>query len=423
MQRHIPFLLLAGLLASDLRAQRAFTWQELRDRLAAANPTLQAAQINIDESRASEITAYLRPNPDLTGSLDQIDLFAKQPSPSGNGGDTYSPFAFTLPSASVSYLHERQHKRELRRDSAKGATDIAVSNQADLQRNLVFNLRGAFVQTLQAKAWLQLARENLSYWDHALQISRDRFQAGDIAEAELDRLELQRIQYETDINTATVNLRTAKIQLLQLLNQRTPVDEFDVTGPYEFSENVPTIEEFRTIALNARPDLKAAAQAIEKAQTDHRLAVSNGSTDPTFSADFARNPPIPVYLGVSMSIPLRIFDRNQGEKARTQLDITRSQRLRDAMEAQVLSDVNSAYVTLMSTLNLLRPYKVSYLPRAAKVRDIVSFSYQNGGAALLDFLDSQQAYRATEVNYIDLIGSYLSAAAQLNLAVGQEVIQ
>ena len=176
-------------------------------------------------------------------------------------------------------------------------------------------------------------------------------------------------------------------------------------------------------ALNARPDLKAAAQAIEKAQTDHRLAVSNGSTDPTFSADFARNPPIPVYLGVSMSIPLRIFDRNQGEKARTQLDITRSQRLRDATEAQVLSDVNSAYVTLMSTLNLLRPYKVSYLPRAAKVRDIVSFSYQNGGAALLDFLDSQQAYRATEVNYINLIGSYLSAAAQLNLAVGQEVIQ
>jgi outer membrane protein, heavy metal efflux system len=420
MRRQFRFLLLAGLLASNLRAQRAFTWQELRDRLAATNPTLQAGQINIDESRAAEVTAYLRPNPDFSLSMDGFQV-------APNSG-IWRPLSGVVETPGFSYLHERNGQRELRRDSAQGATDIAALNQADLRRNLLFNLRNAFVQTLQAKAWLQLARDNLSYWDNELRISRDRFNAGDIAEADLDRLELQRIQYETDVNTATVNLRTAKIQLQQLVVDRTPVDQFDLTGPYDFSESLPSLEEFRTMALDARPDLKAAARSVAVARIAHNLAIANGSTDPTFSAWYSHNPSFSnsfanETIGGSISIPLRIFDRNQGEKARTELDISRSQRLRDAAEAQVLSDVNSAYVTLMSTLNLLRPYKTSYLPRAAKVRDTVSFSYQNGGASLLDFLDSQQAYRVTEVNYINLIGSYLSAAAQLNLAVGQEVIQ
>jgi len=420
MRRQFPFLLLACVLASNVRAQRAFTWQELRDRLAVTNPTLQAGQINIDESRAAEVTAYLRPNPDFSLSVDGFQV-------APNSG-IWRPLSGVVETPGFSYLHERADKRELRRDNAQGATDIAALSQADLRRNLLFNLRSAFVQTLQAKAWLQLARDNLGYWDNELRISRDRFNAGDIAEADLDRLELQRIQYETDVNTATVNLRTAKIQLQQLVVDRTPVDQFDLTGPYDFSESIPTLEDFRMMALDARPDLKAAARSVEIARIAHNLAIANGSTDPTFSAWYSHNPSFSnafanQTVGGSISVPLRIFDRNQGEKTRTELDISRSQRLRDAAEAQVLSDVNSAYVTLMSTLNLLRPYKTSYLPRAAKVRDTVSFSYQNGGASLLDFLDSQQAYRATEVNYINLIGSYLSAAAQLNLAVGQEVIQ
>ena len=164
-------------------------------------------------------------------------------------------------------------------------------------------------------------------------------------------------------------------------------------------------------------------ESIAKAKTDNRLAWANGSTDPTFGVDFARNPPIPVYLGFSVSIPLRIFDRNQGEKARTQLDITRNQRLRDAAEAEVLSDVDSAYSTINSNLTLLKTYKANYLQRATQVRDTVLFSYQNGGASLLDFLQAQQDYRSVRVNYLNLIGSYLNSAAQMNFAVGREAIQ
>jgi cobalt-zinc-cadmium efflux system outer membrane protein len=269
----------------------------------------------------------------------------------------------------------------------------------------------------------QNARENLDYWDRELTVNRIRFRAGDMAQVDLNRLELQRIQFESDLETATVNLRTAKIQLLTLLNDRTPIEQFDVIGPFDFSGSLMPLEEFRSIALAGRPDLKAAMQSVDLAKTNHLLAVANGSTDPTFGMDFARNPPIPAYFGLSMSIPLRIFDRNQGEKARTQIDIGRSERLRDATQAQVFSDVDSSYATIGSALNLLRPYRDKYLKLAEDTRDRISFSYQNGGASLLDFLDVEKAYRDTRLAYLNLIGSYLTAAAQLNMAVGREAIQ
>jgi cobalt-zinc-cadmium efflux system outer membrane protein len=393
------------------------TWQEVKDQFERSNQTLRAAQLGIDESRAQEVTAFLRPNPDFTFTFDQINIFTKNPV------DRYAPFALALPFASTSYLHERRHKRQLRLESAQKGTAVAQSELADQERNLLFNLRNAFVQVLQAKAVRDLAKENLSYYDHELVISRDRFKAGDIARVDLDRLELQRVQYESDLQTAEVNLRTNKIQLLNLLNSHTPLDQFDITGPFEFSDQLPGLDDLRRIAAETRPDLKAAVQSVDKAHTDYRLAVANGSTDPTFGMDFARNPPIPVYLGFSVSIPLRIFDRNQGEKERTRLDITRNERLRDAAEIQVTSDVDSAYATMNSTVTLLTPYKTKYLETASRVRDTIAFSYQHGQASLVDYLDAQRDYRAVEVSYLNLVGSYLTAASQLNLAVGREVIQ
>src|SRR5271157_861980 len=415
-------ILLTGLLQATATAQTSLTWQEIKTKFEAANPTLRAGQLSIDESRAAEITAYLRPNPNLTGTIDQINPLSTIPSPV-SGNSVYRPLANALPFGSLSYLHEREHKRELRLESARKSTGIASSTYADQERTLLFSLRNSFVQTLQAKAVQQNARENLAYWDRELAVNRTRFSAGDMAQVDLNRLELQRVQFESDLETATVNLRTAKIQLLTLLNDRTPIEQFDVAGPYDFIEGLLPLEEFRTIAMEARPDLKAALQSVELAKTNHLLAVANGSTDPTFSLDFARNPPIPAYFGLSVSIPLRIFDRNQGEKARTELDIGRNERLQDAAQAQVFSDVDSAYVTLASALNLLRPYRDKYLKLAADTRDRIAFSYRNGSASLLDYLDAEKAYRDTRLAYLNLIGSYLTVAAQMNMAVGRAVIQ
>ena len=394
---------------------QAWTWEQVKDRLELNNPTLLAGELNISELQAQEITAHLRPNPNLALLTDQIAPFTT--------GEPHGVFAYLLPSATVSYLHERAHKRELRTESAQKGTAVGRSQQKDLERGLLFNLRSAFVQTLQAKAVLKVSLDNLEYYDHVLKISRDRFEAGDIAQIDLDRLELQRVQYESDVQTAEVNLRTAKIQMLMLLNDRTPIEQFDLVGVFDFNDQIESLESYRLTALESRPDLKAAIQSVDKAQTDYKLAVANGSTDPTFSFDVGRNPPIDFYFGFDVSFPLRVFDRNQGEKLRTKLDITRQERLKDAAEAQVFSDVDTAYATLNSNLTLLRPYKQKYLAQAVRVRETILFSYQHGGASLLDFINAENDYRAVELSYVNLVGSYLTSAAQLNQAVGREVIQ
>jgi cobalt-zinc-cadmium efflux system outer membrane protein len=408
-----------ALLPANAAAQTSLTWEQVRTRFETVNPTLRAGRISIDESRATEITAYLRPNPQAVVSVDQFPLV----------GDATDPSQNLITVGAFNYLYERQHKRELRRDSAKGATAIAESGQDDNVRNLLFSLRAAFVQTLQAKAFQTLAQQNLTNYDQVIALGRERLQAGDIAQIDFDRLQLQRVQFESDVQTAEVNLRTAKIQLLRLLDDMTPVDQFDVTGVYEFAEPIETLASLRQIALDTRPDLRAARQAIEKAMTDYRLATSNGSADPTIGLDLGHQqtrdnstPPLSTWIGLNVSVPVRIFDRNQGEKLRTQLDISRTEQLLEAMRVQVLSDVDAGFATVMSTLALLRPYKATYLDQATRVRDAMTFSYQSGNASLVDFLQAQQEYRAVQVTYVNLVAAFLNAINQLSLAVGREVI-
>lgn len=409
----------AALAVAPLCAQTGLTWQQVKDKFEAGNPILKSAQISIDESRAAEITAYLRPNPDIGLSTDGTQL--------ARYAGVWRPFVGTQEVPSFSYLHERANKRELRLANAKKSTEIAATTYLDQERGLIFNLRTAFASVLQAKAFLENAVLNLTYWDHELQIDKKRLDAGDIAPIDYQRLHQQRVQFETDFETATVNLRTAKIQLLMMLDDRTPIEKFDVTGPYEYAELARPLEEFRNAALDTRPDLRIAMQNVELAKLTYQLAVANGSTDPTYSVWVSHNPSFNnpfdnITLGGSISIPLRIFDRNQGEKARTQLDISRNQRMYDAAKAQVFNDVDSAYVTVQSIVNLLRSYRQSYLEEAAQIRDRVRYSYENGGNSLLDYLDAEKGFRDVRLAYLNLIGSYLAAAAQMNQAVGKEVL-
>jgi outer membrane protein, heavy metal efflux system len=397
-----------------------WTWDQVKEHFELANTTLMANKLNIDELKAEEITAHLRPNPDFTLSADGTQI-----APSHG---VWQPFAGTFVSPAVSQLFERRNKRNLRYEAAKQGTAIGAAQASDSERTLLFNLRNAFVGVLEAKAVLQLAQNNLEYYDKILKVSRDRFDAGDIARIDLDRLELQRLQYESDLQNAIVNLRTTKINLLALLGDHRPIDSFDVVGTFDFSEDLTSLDDYRQDALNSRPDLRAAVLTVQQSETNYKLAEANGSTDPTISLWFTHNgsfnnPDALNTLGASVSIPLRIFDKNQGEKLRTKIDIQRNEKLRQGTEIQVYSDVDSAYATLVANINLLKPYKRQYLEQAVRVRDTVQFSYQNGGASLLDFLNAESDYRNVQLSYVNLVGAYLTAAAQMNQAVGREVIQ
>lgn len=416
-----PFIVtaLCALALGPAQAQQPLTWDQLKARFEAANSQLKADALAVDEMKAEEITAYLRPNPQATVSADGTQIARH------NG--VWQPLNGTDVQSSFSYLHERDHKRELRQQSAQEGTQITASEHADLERNLLFNLRALYIATLQAKEVYRLSKDDLEYYDHIIQISQDRYKAGDLAQIDLDRIELLRVQYESEMQQAIVGLRTAKIQLLQLLNDHTPVNQFDVAGAFDFSDALKPLEDYRNVALDNRPDLRAALLSLQQADTNHKLAVANGSTDPTFSSWYTwnasnNNPNAQQTLGLSVNVPLRIFDRNQGEKQRTLIDIGRNQQLTEAARAQVFSDVDSAYEQVHSNIELLRPYKAKYNDQALRVRDTVTYAYQHGGASLMDFLNAQSDYRQVQLAYVQLIGAYLTAAGQLNLAAGSEVL-
>ena len=400
-------------------SQQALSWDQVKARFEATNPALKADADNVDEMRAEEITAYLRPNPQFTLSADGTQIAPHD--------GVWTPFKGTYEQPNFSYLHERDHKRELRLESAQEGTRITEAQHEDLKRNLEFTLRAAFVETLEAKAVLDMAKADLDYYDKIIEISRARLRAGDIAQIDFDRIELLRVQYESELQTAIVNLRTAKIQLLQLMDDRTPLDQFDVTGMFDFSDALDPLDSFRQAALAARPDLQAALETMQQSLTNHKLAISNGSTDPPYAGWYTynssnNNPNGIQTLGASVSIPLRMFDRNQGEKKRTQIDIDRAQQASEATRAQVFGDVDTAYEVVRSNVELLKPYKAKYNDEALRVRDTVSYAYFHGGASLMDFLNAQSDYRQVQLAYTQLIGAYLTSAAQLNLAVGREVI-
>lgn len=408
--RAVMVLALAG---PGARAQITLNWEQVRERFQTNNPALAAGRINIEENRANEITAGLRPNPTLSLVSDQWRMFS---------GNPFRPFGEAQTIPVVSQEIERRNKRGLRVQSAQLATSMATTDQADLERQLLFNLRDAFVRTLQAKSILELAEENIRYYDKTIELNRRRFESGDVSRADFERIELQRAQYESDLETARVNLRTAKINLLALMNDRMPVDSLDVTGEFDFKETILLPDELHQAALEARGDIRSARTAIEKAKVDNKLAWANGSWDPNVGMEYGRIGPDHT-IGFDLSIPIRIFDRNQGEKLRTSLEIRRSEENRENVVVNAFRDIDSAYASVDSVRRLLRPYRDKYLPEAARVRDAVSFAYSRGAASLLDFLDSQKAYRDTQLSYRNLIASYLSAANQLNLAVGREVLE
>jgi cobalt-zinc-cadmium efflux system outer membrane protein len=407
-------------LANSASAQQALTWDQVKAKFEAVNPVLKADAANVEEMKAEEITAFLRPNP-------QVGLLADGTQIVPHDG-VWTPFKGTYEQPSISYLHERERKRELRLESAKEGTQISQSQHTDLERNLIFGLHSAFVQTLQAKAVLALAKADLEYYDKIIDISRARFNAGDLAKIDLARIELQRVQYESEIETAIVNLRQQKIQLLLLLDDRTPVDRFDVIGLFELGPDLQPLSDYHQIALDNRPDLRAAIQTIQQSQTNHKLAISNGSADPTFGAWYTHNsstnnPNGIQTIGLSVNIPLRIFDKNQGEKKRTLIDIDKSQDAAEAAKAQVFSDVDNAYELVRSNIALIKPYKAQYLDQSVYVRDTVTFAYQHGGASLMAFLNAHSDYRVVQLAYLQLIGAYMTAAGQMNLAVGHEEFQ
>jgi cobalt-zinc-cadmium efflux system outer membrane protein len=388
------------------------TLQQAVDRALAANPNLLSARQHVAAVEANKITAGLRQNPTLTLYGQGLTL---PETPSVSAGN---PFFY---SANVSRLFERGNKRQLRLDSATAAAESTQSLYHDQQRQLVLAVRGAFTSMLLAKASLAVADENLADYRKTVDLSRSRLDAGDITRTDFERIDLQQAQFEADADNARLQLQQASAELQLLFGSDHPSPTFDVTGTLDPPQVPLTMAEAEQKGLQSRPDYLAARQALTASEADAKLAIANGKTDPTVGAEYDRNG-IDNSFGLNLAVPLRIFDRNQGEKERTRYEVDASRLAVTAARNQVVADVDQAWLALDTARQMAQRYNSHYLDEAGHVRDNLQFSYRNGNSTLLDYLSALRDYRAIRISALTANAQVWLAIHQLSFATATDIL-
>src|SRR6185437_7754493 len=363
------------------------TLQQAVDRALTGNPSLTSAREHLSAVHATILTASARQNPTLTLQGQGVTL----PEINNNGGNPYDY------SANVSRLFERGQKRRWRMEGATDTEQVTESQLHDQERQLVLSVRQAFTNMLAAKAGLAIAEENLTDYRKTVDLSKARLDAGAITRTDFERIDLQLAQFEADDDSARLSMQQASAQLQQLFGVDHPSPTFDVTGTLDPPSLTLTMADAETRALAARPDYQAAKQSLLLAQANARFAIANGTADPTLASEYERSGADNTF-GVSLSIPLRIFDRNQGEKERTRYEVDSSRLAVVAARNQVVSDVDQAWLALDTAQHQAVRYNTHYLAEAGRVRDNLQFSYRNGNSTLLDYLDALRDFRSIHLS-------------------------
>ena len=367
------------------------------------NPTLMAQQAALFATKAGETTAALRPNPTM-------NFLAEQLKP----GESQQDAQYTI---NVGQPIELGSKRQRRIDSARAATQVATYQLDDVRRQVILQVKSAFAGALIARDQLALAEANLKTLDDTERIQRLRAEKGDISELELLRIQVQRFTFERDAADARQALAAARIALRTAAGAANIAEDFDVTGELGFTESSLDRAVLVRRALDSRPDLRAAEADRERARADYRLARANAWWDVTPQIEYQRIGPDDT-IGFGFSFPLRIFDRNQGEIARTQAEITRVDSVREATALQLLASLETDRQAALTQRERVLSLRDVYLPKATRARDTVEYAYRRGGQSLLDFLDAQRSYRETALAHLQALGAYLAALYQLEADIG-----
>lgn len=377
------------------------------------NQALRAQRLNIDQSKAGEVTASLKPNPTLGNLVDTIPIFSPQ----------NIRLSTQIYSESLSYTVERGGKREQRVVVAKDNTDIAAKTVTDNERQLRFQVAQAFINVLLAKSVLQLSQDDLANFSQELDLNKARLTAGDLAEGDYLKLSLQKLQFEQDVSAAQLGLIQARVGLRQMLGYQSVAEDFDVSGNLEHKKHVIQLEDLQKQALANRPDLQAAHSGVTLANDTVALAFANKVRDWTWSTDYTNQNFGINGVGVSLSFDLPIHDRNQGEIARSQAAVKQAVETESQTQVGVLTDVVNAYHGLNTGEEVVALFEGGYLDQATQSRDISTYAYQRGAATILDILDAERSYRATQLAYRQAVATQMIAAEQVNLVVGTRVIQ
>ena len=378
------------------------------------NHNLLAARTTIQQSEAEETTANLRPNPTLFTDWEYLPL-------NHSAQNAQYLHDSTEADLGLSYLLERGKKRQHRLAAARDITAQTRSLVTDNERGLTFNTASLFVNVQLAESTLELADKDLKSFQKTVDLSHLRYEKGAISEDDYLKIELQLLQFETDYQQAELAKVQALSDLRQLLGYESVSADYDVAGPFDYQPLKGNLEDFQLKALQNRPDLRAAQQGITAATSQYELQRAIGKQDVTVSGNYSHVNGINA-ASFAGSIPLAIFNRNQGEIARTRFAITQAQEQEKATNGQALTDVRDAYEGLRVSDRIVQLYRSGYLDVEHKDRDIAEYAYQRGAVSLLDFLDAERSYRATQLAYRQALASYLLALEQLRQAVGTRAL-
>jgi cobalt-zinc-cadmium efflux system outer membrane protein len=377
----------------------------------AHNHSLQATRTLILQNQAQEITANLRPNPTLLADTQFVPFFSPQDFSGDNLNETQQ---FDI---GIGYLFERGHKRQRRLQAARDQTGVQRAQVADAERTLAFNVGQQFVSVLLAESTLQFALQDLKSFQQTVDIGEAQFKAGFIGEGDYLKIKLQLLQFQTDVSSARLAKVQALVSLRSTLGYNAVPADYDVVGDLAYQPLKGNLEDFQAKALTERPDFRAAELGITAAQSQILLAKANAKVDVNGTYDFTHvSGENTASIFVSFELP--IFNRNQGEIARTGFALTQAQQQQQAASDTVLSDVANAYESVRSNDEVVQLYTSGYLKQAQDSRDISEYAYKRGAASLLDFLDAERSYRSVQLAYRQALASYMTALEQLKEAVG-----
>jgi outer membrane protein, heavy metal efflux system len=376
----------------------------------AHNHALLAERTTIAQSKDAEITANLRPNPDL--GLDYIGLPLRPSQFNWNNIDQTTEF-----DAGISYLFERGKKRQNRLQAARDQTSVAVSTVSDNERTLTFNVATAFTNVLLAESTLDFAQQDLKSFENTINISESQYKAGDMSEGDFLKIKLQLLQFQTDVTAAILAKQQALVSLRQLLGFESVSLDYDVAGTLEYRKLPYNVEDLEAMALKNRPDLRAAQQGVTAAQSAYKLQRAEGKVDVTGTLNYTHISDQDT-TSFYVNFPLPIFNRNQGQIAQARDAIVQAQETEREASEQVMSDVQSAFEGVRTNEQTLQIYQSGYLDQSKQSVDISEYAYRRGAASLLDFLDAERTYRDTQLAYLQQLASYMLALEQLREAVG-----
>ena len=375
------------------------------------NHSIQATRTLILQNQAQEITANLRPNPTLGADSQFVPIFDPQYF-SADNLDQVQQFDI-----GIGYLFERGHKRPRRLQAARDQTEVTRAQVADAERTLAFNVGQQFVSVLLAESTLQFALRDLQSFQQTVDISEAQLKAGYIGEGDYLKIKLQLLQFQTDVSSARLARVQALVSLRELLGYNAVPADYDVIGDLAYQPLKGTMEDLQMKAVDMRPDLRAANFGITAAQSQILLAKANAKVDVNGTFDYTHvSGENTASMFVNFALP--IFNRNQGEIARTGYALTQAQELQQSASDAVLSDVANAYEAVKSNDEVVQLYASGYLKQAQDSLEISEYAYKRGAASLLDFLDAERSYRSVQLAYRQALASYMTALEQLKEAVG-----